>query len=179
MVDGSDCAFGRGCASADDPECQTVAYNLGFSLGAISAITSGQALDQFDPGFDQPTANTNNWSATLNSEGDARNLARTKVGRDPIEVEPGKWHSRDGSWQYRAKPGDIAGKHIHLEELNPVTSEVIQKRSLSLAVMMNKHLRLSLEAEATSYPTQRVIGLRIRDESIGEWTLGLCLLQEE
>ena len=28
---------------------------------------------------------------------------------------------QDGKWQYRAKPGDVADNHIHLEELNPKT----------------------------------------------------------
>jgi hypothetical protein len=35
-----------------------------------------------------------------------------------VEVEPGKWRSADGKWQYRAKPGDVGDNHIHLEELN-------------------------------------------------------------
>ena len=79
---------------------------------------------------DFPTQNTKNWSANFNSEGEARNLARQKLGRDPVEVEPGKWRSADGKWQSRAKPGDLADGHIHLEELNPDTGEVLQNLHL-------------------------------------------------
>jgi RHS repeat-associated protein len=79
---------------------------------------------------DFPTKATKNWSATFKSEGEARNLVRHKLGKNPVEVEPGKWRSADGKWQYRAKPGDLADKHIHLEELNPETGEVIQNLHL-------------------------------------------------
>lgn len=75
---------------------------------------------------DFPSSNTNNWSAYYASEGDARQMARRKVGNDPVEVEPNKWRSRDGKWQYRAKPDDVADGHIHLEELDPATGEVKQ-----------------------------------------------------
>ena len=43
----------------------------------------------------------------MSSEGEARALAREKLGPSPIEVEPGKFRSADGKWQYRAKPGDL------------------------------------------------------------------------
>ncbi|PYT63032.1 MAG: hypothetical protein DMG35_05490 [Acidobacteria bacterium] len=73
---------------------------------------------------------TVNSTATFASEGEARAVARTKLGSDAVEVEPGKWRSKDGKWQYRAKPGDlndpVQGPHIHLEELNPKTGQVIQ-----------------------------------------------------
>ena len=75
---------------------------------------------------DHATKNTKNWSATMQSEGDARALARTKLGSNPVEVEPGKLRSADGKWQYRAKPSDVADDHVHLEELNPATGEVKQ-----------------------------------------------------
>lgn len=75
---------------------------------------------------DYATRNTKNWSAAMKSEGDARALARQKLGANPVEVEPGKWRSADGKWQYRAKPGDVSNRHIHLEELNPQTGEVLQ-----------------------------------------------------
>ena len=80
--------------------------------------------------YDFPTKNTKNWSAEFQSEGEARAFARQKVGKDPIEVEPGKWRSKNGKWQYRAKPGDVIDKHIHLEELNPTTGEVLQNLHL-------------------------------------------------
>src|SRR5437588_578841 len=53
-------------------------------------------------------------------------FATTKLGSEAVEVEPGKWRSKDGKWQYRAKPGDVGENHIHLEELNPKTGEVLQ-----------------------------------------------------
>lgn len=82
---------------------------------------------------DVPTGATKNWSALFKSEGEARALARTKLGANAVEVSPGKWRSRDGKWQYRAKPGDVADRHIHLEELDPITGEVIQNVHLRWA----------------------------------------------
>jgi hypothetical protein len=79
---------------------------------------------------DYSTRATKNWSGTFKSEGEARNLVRQKIGKNPVEVEPGKWRSQDGKWQYRAKPADLADRHIHLEELNPETGEVIQNLHL-------------------------------------------------
>ncbi|MGC1614901.1 MAG: RHS repeat-associated core domain-containing protein, partial [Candidatus Acidiferrum sp.] len=76
--------------------------------------------------IDFATSDTVNWSATATSEGEARAFARTKLGQDPIEVEPGKLRSKDGRWQYRAKPGDVSDNHIHLEQLDPTTGAVIQ-----------------------------------------------------
>jgi RHS repeat-associated protein len=73
---------------------------------------------------DFATKNTKNYSAYYNSEQAARSLARQKLGKNPIEVAPNKWRSANGKWQYRAKPGDVSKKHIHLEELNPKTGEV-------------------------------------------------------
>jgi RHS repeat-associated protein len=71
------------------------------------------------------------------SERDARSFARTQIGRNPVEIEPGKWRSRDGKWQYRAKENDLEGHgpndspHIHLERLDPSTG----------VVLVNWHLR--------------------------------------
>jgi len=79
---------------------------------------------------DFPTKGTVNWSASFESEGEARAFARTKLGSDAVEVEAGKWRSVDGKWQYRAKPGDVSENHIHLEQLNPQTGEVIQNLHL-------------------------------------------------
>jgi hypothetical protein len=86
----------------------------------IYKVPRGKFLREF------PTKNTKNWSAAFKSEGEARAIARQKLGKSPIEVEPGKWRSVDGKWQYRAKIGDVADRHIHLEELNPETGEVLQ-----------------------------------------------------
>lgn len=79
---------------------------------------------------DFPTSLTHNWSAWFKSEGEARQLARQKVGPNLIEFEPNKWRSQDGKWQYRARPDDVASKHIHLEELDPSTGEVLQNLHL-------------------------------------------------
>ena len=47
--------------------------------------------------------------------------------------------SKNGKWQYRAKEGDLKGHpnhkkpskpHVHLEELNPKTGEVIRNYHL-------------------------------------------------
>ena len=84
------------------------------------------------PGYprDFATKNTKNWSSGVKSEGEARAFARAKLGRNAVEVEPAKWRSADGKWQYRAKEGDLLDRHIHLEELNPQTGEVLQNLHL-------------------------------------------------
>ncbi|WP_162304954.1 DUF6443 domain-containing protein [Sphingobacterium olei] len=79
---------------------------------------------------DFATKNTKNYSAYFKSEREARNLAKTKLGKNPVEIETNKWRSSDGKWQYRAKPGDVDDKHIHIEELNPKTGEVLQNYHL-------------------------------------------------
>jgi hypothetical protein len=105
------------------------------AVGVVSLQDGGKAGAAKAKGVvkDFATKNTKNWSAAFNSEGEARALARAKLGANPVEVEPNKWRSADGKWQYRAKPGDVADNHIHLEELNPRTGEVLQ----------NLHLRWS------------------------------------
>ncbi len=60
---------------------------------------------------DYATKNTKNFSSYFKSEREARNLARTKIGKNPIEVELNKWRSADGKWQHRAKAGDVNDKH--------------------------------------------------------------------
>ena len=62
----------------------------------------------------------------MKSQRQARNLALNKLGKNPVKVEKYKWRSANGKWQYRAKPSDIADRHIHLEELDPKTGEVIR-----------------------------------------------------
>jgi RHS repeat-associated protein len=79
---------------------------------------------------DFQTRNTKQWSAWFKSEGEARALAREKLGKNPIEIGPEKWRSRDGKWQYRAKPDDVDDLHVHLEELDPETGEVLQNLHL-------------------------------------------------
>jgi hypothetical protein len=79
---------------------------------------------------DFPTKNTKNWSAQFSSEGEARAFARRVLGKDPIEFEPNKLRSQSGKWQYRARPGDVADLHVHLEELDIETGEVLQNLHL-------------------------------------------------
>lgn len=79
---------------------------------------------------DFPGKNQVNSSGQYQSEDEARAVARTKLGRDAVEVEPGKWRSRDGVWPYRAKRGDVADGHIHLEKLTPHTGEVTENPHL-------------------------------------------------
>jgi RHS repeat-associated protein len=70
----------------------------------------------------------------------ARAFARTHLGRGAVQIGPGKFRSRDGRWQYRAKPNDLIGHgpidtpHIHLERLNPLTGEVIENWHLRWTV---------------------------------------------
>jgi RHS repeat-associated protein len=101
---------------------------------ALSHFPCGDHGSNFGCGVvfpvDFSTGSTVNWSAEVESEGEARAIARTKLGADPVEVEPNKWRSRNGKWQYRAKPGDVADGHIHLEELDPMTGEVKQNLHL-------------------------------------------------
>ncbi|WP_395850102.1 hypothetical protein [Cystobacter fuscus] len=81
---------------------------------------------------DYASARTQNHSARFSSEREARSLARQKIGKDPVELEPGKFRSRDGKWQYRAKPEDLQGHrpgdtpHVHIERLDPKTGEVLE-----------------------------------------------------
>lgn len=85
-----------------------------------------------DPGYpkDFATPKTNNWSAEFRSEAEARTLAREKIGKNPVEIGRNKWRSVDGKWQYRAKPCDVDNGHVHLEELDPSTGEVLQNAHL-------------------------------------------------
>lgn len=81
---------------------------------------------------DRATSSTRNYSAHYGSEREARSMARTQLGRDPVQLGPGKLRSRDGRWQYRAKADDLRGHgpgdtpHVHLERLNPITGEVLE-----------------------------------------------------
>lgn len=61
----------------------------------------------------------------MNSEGQARALARTKIGKNPVNIGYNKWRSSNGVWQYRANAKDLLQRHIHLEKLNPKTGEVL------------------------------------------------------
>jgi hypothetical protein len=97
------------------------------STAADEARTSARDYPQ-----DYASARTQNHSARFSSEGEARSLARRKIGKEPVEIEPGKFRSRDGKWQYRAKPEDLQGHrpgdtpHVHIERLDPRTGEVLE-----------------------------------------------------
>lgn len=43
---------------------------------------------------------------------------------------PNKLRSVDGRWQYRAKPEDVEANHIHIEEIDPETGEILQNYHL-------------------------------------------------
>ena len=80
---------------------------------------------------DYATPDTKNLSGSHASERDARAFAKRKLGRNSVEIEPGKLRSQDGHWQCRAKQIDLAGHgpndtpHVHLEQLDPSTGEVL------------------------------------------------------
>ncbi|HYW12861.1 MAG TPA: RHS repeat-associated core domain-containing protein [Longimicrobium sp.] len=114
----------------DEPEQRELGAKLAPEI--VSALASGRMAGRTMAHYprDFATRRTRNWSAQMASERDARNLARTKIGSNPVQVEPHKLRSADGHWQYRAKPGDVADRHIHLEELNPQTGEVLQNLHL-------------------------------------------------
>jgi hypothetical protein len=97
---------------------------------ARAALKGGQSPQKFVRDFS--SENTKDLSARFKSEGEARSLARTKLGRNPTQVAPGKLRSADGRWQYRGKPEDLRGHgpsdspHVHLERLDPTTGEVLE-----------------------------------------------------
>jgi hypothetical protein len=41
------------------------------------------------------------------------------VGKNAVQVAPGKIRSANGVWQYRAKPVDYLNNHVHIEKLDP------------------------------------------------------------
>jgi hypothetical protein len=100
-----------------------------FSIWAHNRYKVSQSVEDY-----ARRGKTKNFSAWFETEGEARALAMRKLGPDPVKVGPGKLRSRDGRWQYRAKPGDLAEKHVHLELLDPRTGEVL----------VNWHLRFRL-----------------------------------
>lgn len=114
------------------------AWRFGYKSSSQAMVEAEQRATQklqetvTKSGFlrDFASKNTKSWSAMFKSEGEARALAREKLGANPVELEPGKLRSADSKWQYRAKPGDVADNHIHLEELNPKTGEVLQNLHL-------------------------------------------------
>ena len=75
---------------------------------------------------DFSTKKTKNYSAKYKSMGEARTVARQKVGKNAVNIGNNKLRSKNGKWQYRAKPNDVKGGHVHLERLNPKTGEVLE-----------------------------------------------------
>ena len=75
---------------------------------------------------DFQSRNTIPRSGMFNSEGHARQLAREKLGANPVNVGDNKFRSVDGKWQYRAKSVDTTRNHVHLERLDPETGEVLE-----------------------------------------------------
>ncbi|MGM0555199.1 MAG: polymorphic toxin-type HINT domain-containing protein [Myxococcota bacterium] len=111
-----------------------VVYNLEVAGDHKYLVGADGLLSHNNEGCDYPRdwfdSDTIQRGATLNSEGEARALAREKLGKNPVEIEDGKLRSRDGKWQYRAKPDDLTGHgpedtpHVHLERLDPDTGYV-------------------------------------------------------
>ena len=106
-------------------DCVKFSENLGDMAGK-SYSKSKMYPDDFQ------SKNTIQRSANFKTEREARALCREKLGSDPVEIGEGKLRSKNGRWQYRAKDGDITGKHsngeghIHLEKLDPKTGEVLE-----------------------------------------------------
>ncbi|MFS8064966.1 MAG: hypothetical protein ACMG6S_01215, partial [Byssovorax sp.] len=104
-----------------------VSVGIGARGLAQALMSSGSGT----PVKDFSTPATKNSSGKYASEREARAMARTKLGRNPVQVESGKLRSQDGRWQYRGKAIDLEGHgpmdtpHIHLEQLNPETGEVL------------------------------------------------------
>jgi len=90
------------------------------------APTASDTVNNTDFPRDFQTKETKQQSADFSSEGEARQLAREKVGKDPVDIGDNKLRSQDGRWQYRAKAVDTADNHVHLERINPETGEVIE-----------------------------------------------------
>ena len=107
----------------------------GPDIGGIRIVKLFKPIQKFRKSYlrkglkfyrDFLSKNTKNFSSLMKSQRQARNLALNKLGKNPVKVEKYKWRSANGKWQYRAKPSDIADRHIHLEELDPKTGEVIR-----------------------------------------------------
>ena len=106
----------------------------GVASVGIGARGLAQALMSSGSGMpvkDFSTSETKHPSGKYASEREARAMARTKLGRNPVQIEPGKLRSQYGRWQSRGKAIDLEGHgpmdtpHIHLEQLNPETGEVL------------------------------------------------------
>lgn len=114
--------------TADELTSGNITAALGFlpfvSASSVKFVTKrGQEL-RFVSDFADKTTKT--WSANFASEAEARTFARQAIGHNPVQVEANKWRSADGKWQYRAKPGDVSDRHVHLEEIDPKTGHVKQ-----------------------------------------------------
>lgn len=75
---------------------------------------------------DTVTESTKQLSIMTKNEAEARVLVRGMLRGKVRQVGPHKFRSADGRWQYRAKPDDVAKRHIHLEALDPKTGEVLR-----------------------------------------------------
>jgi hypothetical protein len=79
---------------------------------------------------DVPTKNMINNGYQYNSRGHAFDTGFKALGRNPVQIGPGKWRSQDGRLQLRAKPGDLEDNHIHLEKIDPASGKVIENNHL-------------------------------------------------
>ena len=117
-------AFEIAALAFGGPEYLIARAGVRLIAGGIRATKGAKRAPEMPRDFQ--TKATLQRSATFGSEGEARALARQKVGSEPIEVGPQKLRSQDGRWQYRARPGDVSRGHVHLERLDPRTGEVLQ-----------------------------------------------------
>jgi hypothetical protein len=56
-------------------------------------------------------------------------LRKASNGREPVQIEPNKWRSRDGRWQYRTSHAD-EDKHFNLDRIDPDSGFVIRDNHL-------------------------------------------------
>ncbi|MDD9950631.1 MAG: hypothetical protein OXT67_03605 [Zetaproteobacteria bacterium] len=84
----------------------------------------------------QVKGTTTSLESWYGSEREARAIARTKMGNEPVYLEPGKMRSQDGKWQYRGQLEDLLGHHrndtphIHIERIDLNTGIVIKNLHL-------------------------------------------------
>jgi P pilus assembly protein, porin PapC len=92
---------------------------------------------------DFQTERTKQARGVFGSEGEARNYAYQRLGKNPVNVGDNKIRSVDGTLQYRAKPCDINANysHVHLETLDPKTGEVITNVHLYYPAKVNPPIK--------------------------------------
>jgi hypothetical protein len=100
-------------------ECLVV--DAGVTAAGIAAATAGGCVTAVSLGGAAPAG------VPVMAVGTGLAIA---LGRAAVEVEKNKWRSIDGVWQYRAKPDDLAERHVHIEKLEPETGKVLRNEHL-------------------------------------------------